>query len=318
MSQSPCHLIFGTYPLHKYPSEQLPEFFKILQRHNITQIDTASVYKNSEQILGQLGTPKDFTIHTKAASWFPGRLARKPLISGVLFSLYELKVDSVDILFLHSPDTETPLEETLSAVNELYLAGKFKRFGISNFLPEQVEQVISIATENKWILPSVYQGNYNPVARRTEDTLFPLLRKHGLSFFAYSPLSGGFLTKDANVIREGVPGGRFDKDDNIGKIYHTLYSRPKLLAALEKWDSVAKAAGVTRAALSYRWVAYHSALKRDLGDGMIVGASRPAQLEETLKAVEDGPLPETAVEAIEEIWEEVKDEAPLDNFNTEV
>ena len=303
--------------MNQYPTDQRREYFDVLNQHNVTEIDTAAAYPDSEQILGQLGIPTKFTIHTKIASWVPGRLARKPLISSALLSLYELKVESVDILFLHAPDSETPLEETVSAMNELYEAGKFKRFGLSNYLPEDVDKVVSISKANNWILPTVYQGNYNPVARRIEDSLFPVLRKHKISFFAYSPLAGGFLTKTAETITAGVPGGRFDKESRIGTMYHELYARPKLLAALKKWAQVAQEAGVTQAALSYRWVAYHSALKKDLGDGMIIGASRPAQLEETLKAVEQGPLPEKAVKAIQEIWEEVKDEAPLDNFNKE-
>lgn len=224
-------------------------------------------------------------------------------------------MDQVDVYFLHSPDPETPLEETLAAIQELYAAGKFRRFGLSNFLPDQVQQAYDICKEKGYVLPSVYQGNYNPVARRIEADLFPLLRKLNMSFFAYSPLAGGFLTKKHEDITNGVSGGRFDKDSRIGQMYHKLYNKPTLLAALEKWEDIAKDAGVSQAELAYRWVAFNSALKREHGDGIILGASRPSQLENTLEGLEKGPLDGEVVKRIEGVWDTVKDEAPLDNFN---
>lgn len=84
---------------------------------------------------------------------------------------------------------------------------------------------------------------------------------------------------------------------------------------LDKWSSIADEVGCSRAELAYRWVAYHSALKADLGDGVIVGASSIKQLEGTLEGLEHGPLPQEAAKKIDGLWEGVKGEAPVDNFH---
>jgi aflatoxin B1 aldehyde reductase len=178
-----------------------------------------------------------------------------------------------------------------------------------------VEKVYNICKENSYPLPTIYQGNYNPVARHIESDLFPLLRKLKIAFYAYSPLAGGFLVKDASLFTS-QGSGRWGKDNPLGLMYRTLYGKPALLQALKEWDAIAKEAGVSKAALAYRWVLYHSALKGELGDGCIIGASRTEQLQETLQDVKEGPLPKGAVERIEGIWGRVENEAPVDNYNS--
>jgi aflatoxin B1 aldehyde reductase len=178
-----------------------------------------------------------------------------------------------------------------------------------------VQKVYDICKANSYLLPTVYQGNYNPVARLTEAELFPLLRKLKISFNAYSPLAGGFLVKDASLFTS-QGSGRWDKDNMIGQIYRTLYGKPALLEALKDWEAIARDAGVSKASLAYRWVLYHSALKGEFGDGCIIGATQTEQLEETLQDVKEGPLLKETVERIEGIWEKVEHEAPLDNYNS--
>lgn len=136
-------------------------------------------------------------------------------------------------------------------------------------------------------------------------------------FYAYSPLAGGFLVKDAALF-SSRGAGRWAKDNPLGQIYRSLYGKPALLGVLEEWGAIAQEAGASRAALAYRWVLYHSALKGALGDGCIIGATRTGQLEETLHDIKDGPLPEGTVERIEKIWESVKHEAPVDNYHSYV
>jgi aflatoxin B1 aldehyde reductase len=70
-------------------------------------------------------------------------------------------------------------------MNKAHKAGKFERFGISNYTAEEVEKLVEICETNGWVKPSVYQGQYNAIARLNEDDLFPILRKHGISFYAY-------------------------------------------------------------------------------------------------------------------------------------
>jgi aflatoxin B1 aldehyde reductase len=160
--------------------------------------------------------------------------------------------------------------------------------------------------------PTAYQGNYSAVARVPESELLPTLRKLGIAFYAYSPLAGGFLTKTKEDIEAGA--GRFN-DEAIGGMYKHMYGKESLISILPKWAKIAEDVGATKAELAYRWVAYNSPLKPSNGDALIVGASSHKQLEQTLVGLEKGPLPESAVKAIDEIWEVIKNDAPIDNFD---
>ena len=160
--------------------------------------------------------------------------------------------------------------------------------------------------EKGYPLPTVYQGPYHPLARHQETDLFPTLRKLGMSFYAYSPSAGGFLGKTVAQVEEAVrnaPAG-----PGFRPLRMRLAGSPAHIAALGKWEAIAEREGTDRAELAYRWAAYHSAMKRDLGDALIIGASSLEQIEETLSAVEKGPLSETAVKEIDEFWASVKDE----------
>ena len=99
-------------------------------------------------------------------------------------------------------------------------------------------------------------------------------------------------------------------------MYTTMYGKESLYQALDEWAEIANDAGISKAALAYRWIAYHSALKRENGDAIILGASKVGQLEESLEAIERGPLDEKTVERVDAIWSKVEHEAPLDNYNS--
>jgi aflatoxin B1 aldehyde reductase len=96
--------------------------------------------------------------------------------------LKALKRPSVDIYYLHAPDRSVPLEETAEAINDLYERKSFKLFGLSNFTAEEVERIYNICKANNYVLPSVYQGNYNPITRKNESELFPLLKNLGIGW----------------------------------------------------------------------------------------------------------------------------------------
>jgi aflatoxin B1 aldehyde reductase len=100
-------------------------------------------------------------------------------------SLEELKTSSVEVMFLHVPDRQTPFEETAKAMNDAFTQGEFKKFGLSNYSVAEVQKFIDICKQNGYVKPSVYEGHYNPVTRGGEKELLPLLRKHGMAFLAY-------------------------------------------------------------------------------------------------------------------------------------
>ena len=88
---------------------------------------------------------------------------------------------------------------------------------MSNYKVEDVQKVYDICKEKGYPLPEVYQGNYSAVARKQEEVLFPTLRKLGISFYAYSPIAGGFLVKTKQQVLDGA--GRFDTSTPIGQMY---------------------------------------------------------------------------------------------------
>lgn len=223
-------------------------------------------------------------------------------------------------MYLHGPDKDIPISDTLAGVAEAHRRGLFKRFGLSNFKADEVREVIAACDAAGCPKPSVYQGNYSAVARRIETEVFPVLREHGISFSAYSPLAGGLLTKTPQQIKDGVNRFRnaplIAATPKIGHSYREMYgSSDAYFKMLETWKDLADKAGCSRAELAYRWIAFHSALDPAKGDALIVGASRPEQLEQTLAGIEKGPLSDEIVEHIRAIWPSIKDAAPLDNFH---
>ncbi|KUJ13255.1 Aldo/keto reductase [Mollisia scopiformis] len=314
MAKSGAKIVFGTAAIARLSLEEGKAMLQICEKHGVKELDTAYVYPGSEETLNKLGATKEFILQTKAP--LGSKLTQETVLDGMKTSLERLGVDSVDLLYLHAPDPTTPVEETLVAVRELYSAGKFKRFGLSNFLPEDVQKIYDIQSKAGSVLPSVFQGNYNAVSRHIETDLFPLLHKLKISFYAYSPIAGGFLVKNTAQLRVKDDAGRWGSGNPIADMYTTMYGKETLYQAVDEWAEIAKDAGISKAALAYRWITYHSALKAEYGDAVIVGASKSAQLEETLKAVDDGPLDEKIAKRASDIWEKVKDDAPLDNYHS--
>jgi len=168
-------------------------------------LDTAYYYANGkcEEILGEIlpTLSRPVKLATKANPWFAndftcgkyGQLAREPLTNQLLGSLSRLQQENVDAFFLHCPDPETPLKETLDTCDELWRRERFDRFGVSNFSVGQLAEILEICETEKFNAPVIYQGMYNLVARKVED-IFPLIREHGIDFWAYNPLAGGLLT----------------------------------------------------------------------------------------------------------------------------
>lgn len=313
MSTSDLKLAIGTAG---FPgAEKLQPALDATKAAGIKEIDTAEMYGNNEIDLGSVGAADQFIISTKnPGGWQPGAL--KDITPRFNASLDKLKTKSVDILYVHGPDRNLPLDEWVPQVDALHKEGKFKRFGVSNFTPEETRALHDYAKSKGYVLPTVYQGNYNAVSRLIDDTLFPVLRELGIAFYAYSPVAGGFLTKTRAAFDQGTVDGRFRRDHEapVAKMYQDFYYKPKLLEGLGKWEELAEQEGVPRAELAYRWVYYHSALRQDKGDVVIVGASKPEQITQTAEGIRRGPLKPEVVKGIEEVWELVKGEAIVDNF----
>ncbi|KAM0793921.1 NADP-dependent oxidoreductase domain-containing protein [Usnea florida] len=302
-------VLFGTASFGSQPTETSQDFLDVLKKHKVKDLDTARTYEGSERALKELGATSSFNIHTKATGFVKNSGTKASILAAAKQSFDDLGVKSVETYFIHSPDPGTPIEQTVDGMQLVYASGKYKHFGLSNFEPEDVSRIHEYAKSKGYVLPTVFQGTYNPVARHYDTTLFPLLRNLNIAFHAYSPLASGFLMKDAHTLGMGdIPG----PTSRVKRLSNDRDTRPSLLAALSEWESIAYEARVSKAALAYRWLMYNSRLSAEHGDGMIIGATRGSQLEEHLRAIEDGPLDEDIARKIDKVWELVKDEAPID------
>ncbi|QEU59474.1 hypothetical protein KDRO_B07460 [Kluyveromyces lactis] len=313
MTSSAVKVIYGAFPISSLPEEDTKELFNVLKENDVDEIDTARIYPDSEKSIGEAGWSTEFIVDTKAPGFGFIKQDKEGLYATIEESLSLLKLSSVNIYYLHSPDPTTPIEEILKNINELYKLGKFKKFGISNFSAAQVREAYDIAKKNGYVLPTVYQGNYNAFARLNEEDLLPLLRELDISFYAYSPVAGGFLTKTSEEIL-GNKSERFNKDTHVGALYNALYVNEPLLKGLDQFGEIAKKNNIDRFELAYRWIFHNSGLNAANGDGVIIGGRNADQVKKTLAVIKNGPLPEDAVAEIDSIWNDIKAFAPRDNY----
>ncbi|XWW95599.1 hypothetical protein V2A60_003564 [Cordyceps javanica] len=311
MARQPVLTVFGGTRIGNRelfrPETSLESFLAILRSHNVTTIDTAQAYGNSEATLGQVLAGNRFALDTKwsPSSWTETMpwATRARIIDTAENSIQRLGA-AAGTFYLHKMDRLTPFPETLAAVNEVYRRGHFRRFGLSGFPPNDIEAVHDHCVEQGYPAPTVYQGSYNPLGREKETILFPTLRKLGMAFYAFGPSAGGFLAKtvaQAEQMKSDM--------ESVSATCKPYLRAPKYLAALAEWNALAEAEGLSAAEMAYRWVAHHSALDGDKGDALIIGSSSPEQLEETLAGIEKGPLSDEACAVIQKIWESVAEAA---------
>ncbi|KAF8854382.1 Aldo/keto reductase [Acephala macrosclerotiorum] len=331
--KSAVNVIFGAMTFGREVTEQARVFTQkdceaildIFQAHEHNGVDTARFYGEgtSEEFLGDLDWKKrGLVMDTK---YYPtaGRTMSKSnapsggwthspehLRQNLMDSLAALKTNKIDMWCLHGPDRTTPYEVTLKAVNDLHKEGFFDRFAISNYMSWEVAQICEICKANGYVMPSVYQGVYNALHRAVEPELFPCLRKYGMAFYNYNPLAGGYLTsRYTRETQDGeIEGGsRFDPNRWQGKMYRQRYWNDAYFDALDILRPVAKKHGLTEAECALRWMTHRSLLKREFGDGIIIGASSTKHMEENMKLLDDpNPLPEEVIEALDAGWEKVK------------
>jgi aflatoxin B1 aldehyde reductase len=309
-----------------HSSEQCRAILDIFAAHGHTELDTARMYCDgtSEVYLHQLGVtggpnPHGFQVATKV---FPNARAANPTTSDLYThsaadiaralddSLAALGTDSVDLYYLHAPDRQVPFEETLGAVQRAYEQRRFRRFGISNFRADEVEEIVRIADAHGWIRPTVYQGLYNAIARNPEPALFPVLRKHNIAYYAYNPLAGGFFTGAFSPKADVQAGSRFDPNRVQGRNYRNRYWHDEYFQALEALRPVAEQNNLSLAEIALRWIMHHSFLTTDHGDAVLIGASSINHIEQNLIDMEKGPLPQHVLDAVDNAWQIAKPSAP--------
>ncbi|KAJ3331815.1 hypothetical protein HDU93_009500, partial [Gonapodya sp. JEL0774] len=274
----------GTEPARVHDPPTCKAILEVFLSHGHTEIDSARTYcaGTSEEYLGEISAElMGCKVQTKL---YPttGAIAKRMQLSPeniidhtpeglrkhLKASLAALKVKKLDMWYLHGPDRTTPYSVTLKAVNDLHKEGLFDRFGISNYYSWEVSEMVTLCRTNGWIQPTVYQGLYNVINRNVETELFPCLKKFGMSFYAFNPLGGGFLTGrySKEKVEEVEKGSRFDPAMSFGKNYRARYFNDTTFSALEIARTACASHNLTMAEVSLRWMNHHSGMKRAQGD----------------------------------------------------
>ena len=208
-------------------------------------------------------------------------LSRKHLLEGTRNSLKRLQLDYVDLLFCHRPDPNTPIEETVLAMDSLVRSGQTLYWGTSEWSADQITKAIEFAKDYRAIAPVMEQPQYNLLVRdRFEKEYKPLFEKYGYGTTIWSPLASGVLSGKYN---KGIPAdSRLAREGWIKKLMDdNKLLTPEVFAKIEALAKVAEGLGATRSQLALAWT-----LKNPNVSTTILGASRPEQLAENLKAAD--------------------------------
>jgi len=166
-----------------------------------------------------------------------------------------------------------------------------------------VEKFIFICEEKGYVKPSVYQGQYNLICRDPEKRLLPLLRKHNMTFIAYSPLGGGFLT--GKLTSGNAQGTRLDSA--YGQYFRDWYDKPEFHNAIKELQKVIEPLGISSTEAALRWLSYHSLLGEK--DGIILGGTKIEQIKQNLADINKGPLPKEVVNEITRIKDAISEDS---------
>lgn len=266
----------------------------------INFLDTADVYPlggtvettgRTEEIIGRwlhakgAGGRSQFIIATKACgkvgpnSWDQGA-SRKHLLDAIDASLKRLQTDHVDLYQLHSDDRETPIDESLEALDVIVRSGRARYIGVSNFLAYRLARAIGRSELHKLTKLVSVQPRYSLLFREIERELLPLAGEEGLGVIPYNPLAGGLLTGKYKSGAKPEDNTRFTLG-TAGSMYQDRYWNERSFATVAQLHKLADEAGVPLATLAVSWV-----MANPLITAPLLGASRPEQLDATLAAAD--------------------------------
>jgi L-glyceraldehyde 3-phosphate reductase len=271
----------------------------------ITHFDLANNYGpppgSAEETMGRIlknelsGYRDELIISSKAGyeMWkgpYGDHGSRKYLIASLDQSLKRLGLDYVDIFYHHRPDPETPLEETMRALEDIVKSGKAIYAGISNYsaeLTHQAQQILN-SFRNHCL---IHQPKYSMFERSIEKGLLNTVKKDGIGCIVFSPLAQGLLT---DKYLGGIPAGsRASKPDG--------FLRPEqisdaIVSKVQKLNELAKSRKQTLAQMAIKWIMRHEEIT-----SVLIGASRVEQIDDVVKTLEQDPLSESELKKIEDI-----------------
>jgi len=276
-------------PTDRWPwalnEEQSRPFIQKALELGINFFDTADIYSNgaSEEVVGK--ALKDFAkrdeivLATKVYNPMgPGLndrgLSRKHIMSAIDASLKRLGTDYVDLYQIHRWDYDTPIEETLEALNDIVRAGKARYIGASSMYSWQFAKALYLADLHGWTRFVSMQPHYNLIYREEEREMLPLCNDQGIGVIPWSPLARGLLTRKPT--KEGGATERA-RTDAFAK---SLYSRDNDFAIAERVTEVAQERGIPNAQIALAWL-----LNNPVITAPIIGASKPGHLEDAVAAL---------------------------------
>ncbi|PWJ21952.1 aldo/keto reductase [Jannaschia seohaensis] len=250
------------------------EMYDACRAAGVNFFDTAHVYTGgqSERMLGKLIAPErdKIILATKAA--YEGGASRATILASVEDSRSRMQIDTIDLLYMHRWDADTPLEETFYTLAELVEAGTVRAIGVSNYAAWQVMKAQAVAARVGLRIAAL-QPMYNLVKRQAEVELLPMAQDQSIAVMPYSPLGGGLLT--GKYARGGA--GRLTDDAR----YAARYAPDWMHAAGRGLAEIADETGIAAATLAVAWVMRHPAVTAP-----IVSARSAEQLAPSLAALD--------------------------------
>jgi aryl-alcohol dehydrogenase-like predicted oxidoreductase len=266
--------------------EDAVRLFDLAVEAGINVVDTANIYGGgqSEEIVGRLVRPlrerlvlaTKFCVPMDKRDPNSGGTSRRSVIASCEASLRRLGVDHIDIYYIHRPSTQTAIDETLRALDDLVHSGKVRSVGTSGFAGWQLVEALWCAHDLGLNRPVVEQTAYHLLDRRAERDLVPAALTHGTGITVWSPLAGGLLT-GKYLAGDASPNARLSPDDAWGAKHFT----PAANAAVAELAEVARDSGVSLTALSLAWT-----LQRPGVASLVIGPRTGEQLKGLLEATE--------------------------------
>ncbi|WP_437333880.1 aldo/keto reductase [Sorangium sp. So ce394] len=291
---APPALVVGTMNFGgRTPPEEAERIVGRALERGIAAFDTANLYQDgaSERILGRAlrGRRAEAQIATKVGlRRVRGKaegLGRAQVIRAVEESLGRLGTDRVDVCYLHAPDPETPVEETLAAIDALLEQGKILRFGVSNHASWQILEIIARRDAEGKARPAVSQVLYNALIRQLDLEYAAFARRYSVPTAVYNPLAGGLLTGRHAGPDAAQAGSRFEGN----RLYQRRYWSARMFELAAGYAAVAADEGMSLLALSYAWLA-----GREVVDSVLVGPTLAEHLDAAADAMARPLSPEAA------------------------
>lgn len=289
-------LCFGTMSFGGIADEKTAAaMFHRCRDVGINFVDTANVYAGgrSEEILGQLITDcRDELVLSSKVGVTTGKdvnaggLSRRHIALAVEDSLRRLQTDRLDLYFVHTFDSHTPMEETLRGLDELVRQGKVLYLGVSNWAAWQMTKALGISAHEGLSRFECIQPMYNLVKRQAEVEILPLAQAEQVGVISYSPLGGGLLSGKYGKSSRPESGRLVENT-----MYMSRYGDPAYYEIAERFTAHAEERGVHPASLAVAWVMSHPAITAP-----IIGARNVEQLEASLAALDVEMTPEWRAE----------------------